>query len=163
VTVQHAARGLPPRSLDLPVLRRAALLLGVLPTVGAILVITLGPRWLVVDSLTLVMRLLDGLGARTGWAMDVDRVETIANAAMFVPLGASLGLAVRPVAWPAVLLLGAALSVGVEVAQSSLPGRVPDVHDVVANVCGDVLGVALAMLVVGLVRTVLIVRRAGRR
>jgi VanZ family protein len=140
------------RPADLAGLRRAALLLGVLPTLAAILVITLGPRWLVVDGLSAVMEVLGRVGARTGWSPDVDRVESLANAAMFVPLGASLGLAVRPRAWPLVLLVGVALSVGVEVAQTSIPGRVPDPQDVLANVLGDAIGLAVAVLVVGVVR-----------
>ena len=112
------------------------------------------------DGLSTVMQLLDGIGARTGWSPDTARVESLANAAMFVPLGASLGLAVRARAWPVVLLIGAALSVGVEIAQSRIPGRVPDVQDVVANVGGDVIGLALAVAVVGIIRLAALTRRA---
>lgn len=148
----------PSRSTGAP-LRRAALLLGVLPTTAAILVITLGPPSLVAAGLATTMDAVDRLDAGLGWSLDVDRVESLANLAMFVPLGAFLGLAVRPRSWPLVLLAGAALSAGVELAQTRIPGRVPDVHDVVANTAGDLVGLLAAMLLVGLLRLAAVARR----
>ena len=112
--------------------RRAALLLGVLPTCAAILVITLG------------------------------RVESLANTAMFVPLGASLGLAVRPRSWPLVALAGAALSAAVELAQTRLPGRVPDVHDLVANTGGGLIGLAVAVALVAVAHLAALLVRISR-
>jgi len=152
------AYALPPRPSLAPMVRRAALLLGVLPTSAAILVITLGPSWLVADGLASVMDVVD----RTGWGLDVDRVESLANTAMFVPLGASLGLAVRPRAWPLVALAGAALSAAVELAQTRLPGRVPDVHDLIANAGGGLIGLAIAIVLVAAGHLVALLRRPRR-
>lgn len=149
----------PPSRISLaPRVRRAALLLGVLPTSAAILVITLGPSWLVADGLALVMTVLE----RSGSSLDVDRVESLANTAMFVPLGASLGLAVRPRAWPLVALAGAALSAAVELAQTRLPGRVPDVHDLAANAGGGLIGLGIAVVLVALAHLVVLVRGPRR-
>ncbi|GAA4740063.1 hypothetical protein GCM10025783_08730 [Amnibacterium soli] len=138
--------------------RRAALLLGVLPTCAAILVITLGPTWLVADGLALVMTGLE----RSGSTLDVGRVESLANTAMFVPLGASLGLAVRPRSWPLVALAGAALSAAVELAQTRLPGRVPDVHDLVANTGGGLIGLAVAVALVAVAHLAALLVRISR-
>jgi D-alanyl-D-alanine carboxypeptidase len=121
-------------------------------------VITLGPSWLVADGLSLVMTALE----RSGSSLDVDRVESLANTAMFVPLGASLGLAVRPRAWPLVALAGAALSAAVELAQTRLPGRVPDVQDLVANAGGGLIGLGIAVVLVGAAHLVAVLRRSHR-
>jgi D-alanyl-D-alanine carboxypeptidase len=111
----------------------------------------------VVDGVESVRALL----ALAGRPVDVTTLEAVANAALFVPLGASLGLAVRPRAWPVALLLAAAPSVGAELAQTRLPGRVPDPQDVLANTVGAVAGLVVAMLVVGAGGIALRLRRRG--
>src|SRR5262245_109180 len=67
--------------------------------------------------------------------------DGILNAALFVPLGAALGMAGwRPVR---ALALGALLSLGVESAQFLIPGRDPSLADFLFNTAGTLLGIAL--------------------
>jgi VanZ family protein len=75
--------------------------------------------------------------------------DIMANVLLFVPFG--LALAVLGKRWgvppekaiPSILALGAALSLGIEVLQCWLPGRVPSLIDVAANGIGCALGAAL--------------------
>ena len=58
-----------------------------------------------------------------------------------------------PLRWsPASVLVGAAVSVGVETAQSVIPGRVPDAGDVLANSAGALVGTILVVVARLLVR-----------
>ncbi|MCZ2839567.1 VanZ family protein [Modestobacter sp. VKM Ac-2985] len=124
--------------------RRAGLLLvsavAVLCAVGWI---TLGPAGFVADARRTVMAGVEALAAPWPGSVHRAEVEAVANGLLFVPVGALAALAlrrrgpVRPVA------LGAATSVVVELAQTALPGRVPDLADVAANTTGTVVGVAV--------------------
>lgn len=73
----------------------------------------------------------------------------IGNVLAFVPLGLLLPLAVRRLPWPLVILAGAALSIAIEVAQYTLSTnlgygyRRADIDDVIVNVAGTVVGLAL--------------------
>ncbi len=70
--------------------------------------------------------------------------EGVQNILLFVPLGFTLGLAgLRPAV---AVLAGLALSLTVECAQIVIPGRDPNVGDVVWNVTGAGLGWAAAVL-----------------
>ncbi|MFN3949963.1 VanZ family protein [Microbacterium sp.] len=80
----------------------------------------------------------------TAW-ITFDVVESAANVAMFVPLGA-LAIAWRRPWWHGILI-GVGVSAAIETIQSLfLPTRVADVGDVVANAAGTALGVGLALL-----------------
>lgn len=99
-------------------------------------------------------RTFDVVRAVIGWldshgiAVTYLGVEFAANIAMFVPFGILVGLLVpRRRAW-LVIVLGAATSVAIELAQLAfLPTRVADVRDVVANTLGAAAGLALLLLV----------------
>jgi glycopeptide antibiotics resistance protein len=73
----------------------------------------------------------------------------VGNLLAFVPLGLLLPAATGRVPWPAVILAGFALSTAIEIAQYSLSlyvghgYRAADVDDVIVNVCGTVVGLAL--------------------
>ncbi len=76
----------------------------------------------------------------------VDRMEFLANIGMFVPIGVFLLLLVGAERWWLALFLPLFLTVFIETAQRSIPGRVPDPRDIVANVLGGIAGVVLAMI-----------------
>jgi glycopeptide antibiotics resistance protein len=78
-------------------------------------------------------------------------VEFAANVALFVPLGLLLRLALPRATWLGAALLGAAISVVVEVLQVLGP-RVSDPRDVVANSIGALAGALLAATVAGTAR-----------
>ncbi len=65
-------------------------------------------------------------------------VNVLGNLALFVPLGAVLGL--RNAALRHVVLIGFVLSALVELAQLAIPGRTTAVDDVICNTAGAVLG-----------------------
>ncbi|MEO8625169.1 MAG: VanZ family protein [Candidatus Limnocylindrales bacterium] len=73
----------------------------------------------------------------------------IGNVLAFVPLGLLLTVAFRRVPWPLVILAGAALSTAIETTQYVLSinlghgYRAADIDDVIVNVCGTVVGLAL--------------------
>jgi glycopeptide antibiotics resistance protein len=81
----------------------------------------------------------------TRW-LDFDAVELLLNVAMFVPLGLFLVLLLGRRAWWIGILFGVALTVVIEFVQQSLPSRVSDPRDLVANSVGAVLGVLLALI-----------------
>ncbi|MGY5883409.1 VanZ family protein [Modestobacter lacusdianchii] len=124
----------------------------VLLTVG---VVTLGPAWLVADARRAVTAAVEALAAPWPGAVHRAQVETVANVLLFVPVGALAAAALRR--WDQLLpmTLGVGAAVLVELAQSTVPGRVPDLVDVAANSAGTVVGVA--------VTTACLRRRARRR
>ena len=76
----------------------------------------------------------------------VARTELLGNIAAFVPFGMLFPLACgRRPRWWQVLAAGAALSIGIELAQFALvPARVADVDDVLLNAIGVTIGFACA-------------------
>jgi len=77
-------------------------------------------------------------------------VEFAANVAMFVPVGMFFLLLLGRRQWWLAVLAGLVLTVGIEVAQQEIPGRVSDPRDVVSNGLGTVVGVVLGwVLTVG--------------
>ncbi|WP_165807246.1 VanZ family protein [Nocardioides currus] len=85
---------------------------------------------------------LDPLTAR----LSVERVEFLANVGLFVPVGVFLLLLFGSRLWWVAVAAGVALTSAIETAQQSVPGRVSDPRDVVANSIGTVVGVAVALL-----------------
>lgn len=78
-------------------------------------------------------------------------VEFTANVVLFVPFGVLFPLAVGRLRGGSValaVLLGSVCSVGIEVAQLWIPGRVSDPRDVISNTLGAALG-AIAVVVLG--------------
>ena len=85
--------------------------------------------------------------------------ERVLNTLLFVPLGATVALLLSRRLWPVAILAGLALSATVEYAQASIPGRVPDMADVLWNTVGGAIGV----LVVTLPRVLAAVVRTSAR
>ncbi|CAN5320371.1 hypothetical protein BH09ACT6_BH09ACT6_03040 [soil metagenome] len=113
--------------------------LGYLGLVGWI---TLGPQPLDDRAQGLLAQLLRFFGrhASTEWIV-YDRVEFAANIAMFFPIGLFLLLLLGRRQWWLAIVVGAALTLGIEFTQLFLPGRVSDVRDIVSNTIGASLGV----------------------
>jgi glycopeptide antibiotics resistance protein len=75
------------------------------------------------------------------------------NLLAFVPLGLLLPAANRRIAWPLVILAGMALSTAIEITQYGLSlyvghgYRAADIDDVIVNVAGTIVGLALFAIV----------------
>ena len=142
-----------------PGARRPGLLVpaavAVLLAVGCI---TLGPAGFVADARRAVLAGVEVLTAPWPGTVHRAQVEAVANVLLFVPVGALAALALRRSGPVLPLAVGAATSVLVELAQTALPGRVPDLVDVAANTAGTVVGVALSTVLLAPAR-----RAAGRR
>lgn len=135
VRTPHPARG-----------RRASLALAAVLVTCAVGYVTLGPPGVVAGARSAVV---DAVQALLGpWVGTVHRapVENVANALLFLPVGAVAGLVLAHRGRSLPLLAGVALSVAVELGQSLLPGRVPDPVDVATNSAGAALGVCLVVL-----------------
>ena len=78
--------------------------------------------------------------------LSVERVEFLANIALFVPLGVFLLLLVGSRLWWVALAAGVVLTSMIENVQRSIPGRVSDPRDVAANSIGMVVGILLALV-----------------
>jgi glycopeptide antibiotics resistance protein len=118
--------------------------LGYLAVVGWV---TLGPQPLDGSGRRMLWRLLDVFGDHraTRW-ITYELVEFLANVGMFVPIGLFFLLLLgRTRAWLA-MLLGVALTVGIETAQIFLAGRVSDPRDLLSNSLGALLGVLIALV-----------------
>ena len=87
-----------------------------------------------------------GHGTRSNSRLSVERVEFLANIGLFVPVGVFVLLLFGSRLWWVAVLGGIALTSAIETAQRSIPGRVSDPRDVVANSAGAVIGVVLALV-----------------
>jgi glycopeptide antibiotics resistance protein len=116
---------------------------------GLVAMITLGPRPFDGRTESLVYRIVDVLARweTTAW-ITYERLEFGANVAMFVPIGVFFLLLLGRRRWWLAVLIAATLTVAIETAQLTIPGRVSDPRDLLANTSGAVAGV-----VVGLVLT----------
>jgi glycopeptide antibiotics resistance protein len=91
----------------------------------------------------------------------------VGNVLAFMPLGLLLPLAFRRIPWPLVILAGAVLSAAIELTQYALSTnlgygyRRADIDDVIVNVFGTVVGVALYGLIQLTASFVRWVRSAG--
>lgn len=85
--------------------------------------------------------------------VDYEFIESFMNVLLFVPVGFLFGLMVPLRWWPVALLLGPALSAGIELAQRYvLDERVSTVNDVIANSIGATFGVLFAVVIRAIVR-----------
>lgn len=115
---------------------------------GAVAFITLGPQPLDDGTHSIVWRLL-GFFSRhdaTAW-ITYATLEFWSNVAMFVPVGLFFLLLLGRRRWWIAVLLGVALTCGIEFAQQFIPSRVSDPRDIVANSFGAFLGVIAALVV----------------
>ncbi len=96
----------------------------------------------------------------TAW-LTYDRVEFLANIALFVPVGVLVLLMFGRRWWWVGIVIGLLLTLGIEGAQQLLPTRVPDPRDLVANTLGAALGsvITLVLTTPAAIRA----RRAARR
>ena len=112
-------------------------------------VVTLSPRMPGTGSVEiLVNSVLDYLHER-GWFVGTEYldIEFLANVGMFVPLGVLAALLVPHRARWALLLIGTAFSAFIESYQALfLPGRYPELRDIVSNSLGFLLGAGVTAL-----------------
>lgn len=73
--------------------------------------------------------------------------DQVLNTLLFLPVGATLALLLPRRAWLVAIIAGFVLSALVEIAQESIPGRVPDIGDVLWNTCGGAIGVIVVTLI----------------
>ena len=82
-------------------------------------------------------------------------IESMANVALFIPVGFLLVLILGARRWWLSLLLGAALSTAIELGQHYfLSARFSTIHDVYANTTGTIVGILAGLLLLGSVRLV---------
>jgi len=122
--------------------------------------VTFGPAGFVADARRTVLAGVEALAAPWPGSVRRAQVEAVANGLLFVPVGALAALVLRRFGPVLPVALGAATSVLIELAQTALPGRVPDVVDVAANTAGTVVGVVLTTVGLAAARRP---RRAGAR
>lgn len=109
--------------------------------------VTLTPQSYAAQHIAIIYRVLDVLH-RHGYLLMVDdtRMEFLANIALFVPVGMFLLLLVGTRLWWLALLGSFALTTAIEIAQRSIPGRVSDERDLLANGLGALIGVLVALV-----------------
>lgn len=84
--------------------------------------------------------------------VDYSFIEFTANIALFIPVGFILGMAVPVRWWILAIILGPAMSVGIEVIQDLLlDARYSSAKDVLANSAGATIGVFVAVIIRALV------------
>jgi len=115
-----------------------------LASVATILTLTLAPRALVGPARGLFMRFAHLVANPVVEPMTYAQVESTLNALMFVPLGAALAILLSRRLWVLAPMIGFVLSIAVETLQSRIPGRVPDLGDVVWNSLGALAGAIVA-------------------
>ena len=109
--------------------------------------LTLTPQVDAAGRISVIYRVLDALHRR-GHLLSIDdnQVEFLANVALFVPVGMFLLLLFGTPLWWVALAASFAMTAFVEIAQRSIPGRVPDEGDLMANGLGAVIGVLIALV-----------------
>ncbi len=128
-----------------PVLTPARILVAAaaLALVGAL---TLAPRALIRPHQERAVDVFFLVAERWGGATLAHNSDVVMNIALFVPLGIAVA-ALLPLRFALVTVpFGAAVSLAVETAQSLIPGRVPDVDDVLHNTIGAAVGTLIVIL-----------------
>jgi len=136
--------------------RSVPTLLALLSLAG-VLTLTLTPKSWVGNHRSLAQCLPSGWAGLADSASGItSSLEGMLNIALLAPLGFTLALACRRLAWPALLML--ALPAAIELIQVAVPGRECSAADWVANAGGGVV----AVLAGGLVNAALRLRRRAR-
>ena len=114
---------------------------------GFVAWVTLTPGSAAPTSSELVMRVLARLQRveELSW-LTYGRAEFLANIAMFVPVGVFLLLLFSPRFWWIAAVAGLVMTSAIETAQRSIPGRVPDERDIVANTLGALVGIVIGLV-----------------
>lgn len=109
--------------------------------------LTLTPQVDAAGHIWIIYDVLDALH-RHGYLLTIDpsELEFLANIALFVPVGMFLLLLFGTRLWWLALTASLGLTAFIEIAQRSIPGRVPDERDLVANALGAVIGVLVAVV-----------------
>lgn len=109
--------------------------------------LTLTPRPIGQNNQDLIYRILDELHQR-GYAESIDynRLEFLANIALFVPVGVFLVLMFGAGGWWLAVIGCFVMTGAIEYAQQYIPYRVSDQRDLFANGMGGLIGVALALV-----------------
>jgi glycopeptide antibiotics resistance protein len=109
--------------------------------------LTLTPQSYASEHISIIYRVLD-VFHRHGYLLAIDdaRLEFGANIALFVPVGMFLMLLFGTRLWWLAVASSFALTGAIEFVQRSIPGRVPDERDLVANGLGAVIGVLVALV-----------------
>jgi glycopeptide antibiotics resistance protein len=127
--------------------RHPFLSLVTLAYLGVVAWVTLTPGSVAPTSSGLMERVLARLQRydELSWLTD-DRAEYLANIALFVPVGLFLLLLVGTRFWWVAAAAAFAMTSAIETAQRSIPGRVPDQRDIVANTIGAVVGIVIGVV-----------------
>lgn len=128
-----------------PVLTPARVLVAAaaLAAVGAL---TLAPRALIRPYQERAVDVFFLVAERWGGVTLAHNSDVVMNIALFVPLGIAVA-ALLPLRFaPVTVPFAAAVSLAVETAQSLIPGRVPDVDDVLHNTIGAAVGTLIVIL-----------------
>jgi len=109
--------------------------------------LTLTPQPIGPDQERFILRVLDELHQR-GYAesLDYNRLEFLANIALFVPVGMFLLLLFGAGGWWLAAICSFAMTFAIETAQLGIPGRVSDGRDLLANSIGALIGIAIALM-----------------
>lgn len=109
--------------------------------------LTLTPQPLDADDRALILRVLAALHRRgyVEW-LNYDRLEFLANIALFVPIGMFFLLLLGARRWWLVAIGAMALTAFIESAQHRIPGRFPDDRDLFANSLGGLIGIVAALI-----------------
>jgi len=126
--------------------RHPLLSLVTLAYLGFVAWITLTPADIAPTSSDLVKRVLNRLQGYDDLAwLTYERAEFLANVALFVPVGLFLLLLVGTRFWWVAAGLAFVLTSAIETAQRTIPGRVPDERDLLANTVGALIGIAVGV------------------
>lgn len=109
--------------------------------------VTLTPQSYAAQHISIIYRVLD-VFHRHGYLLSIDdtRLEFLANIALFVPVGMFLLLLFGTRLWWLAIGASFALTCAIELVQGSIPGRVSDERDLVANGLGAIIGVVIALV-----------------
>lgn len=114
------------------------LLLGV--TTLLVVAITMSPRQVAGPARAVFIGLAHRFAGPLVEPMSYVEVESALNAMLFVPIGAAVALALSRKLWVLAPVLVFLASMSIEYLQVSIPGRVPDIQDVVWNTIGGIAG-----------------------
>jgi len=109
--------------------------------------LTLTPGSAAPTSSDLMLRVLNRLQSydELSW-LTYERAELLANVALFVPVGLFLLLLFGTRLWWVAVAAAVAMTSAIEIAQRSIPGRVPDERDIAANTLGAIVGIVIGVL-----------------